>query len=121
MRLRGKIEHIACYAPERVVTSRDVESIVNRSGPYLPPDIIHQKFGVASRRYADQEIQASDLAVAAAQKILAKTGTKLIDCLIFAAGSSDLIEPATANIIQSKLRLSCPAFDIKNACNSFVN
>lgn len=40
--------------------------------------------------------------------------------MIFASASSDLIEPATANIVQEKLGLDCPAFDVKNACNSFV-
>ena len=44
-----------------------------------------------------------------------------IDLLIFAAASSDLIEPATANIVQYKLGLTCPVMDIKNACNSFVS
>lgn len=40
--------------------------------------------------------------------------------MIFASASSDLIEPATGNIIQQKLGLHCPSFDVKNACNSFV-
>ncbi|MEO7521388.1 MAG: 3-oxoacyl-[acyl-carrier-protein] synthase III C-terminal domain-containing protein, partial [Gemmatimonas sp.] len=41
--------------------------------------------------------------------------------LVFAAASQDLIEPATAHIVQQKLGTQCAVFDIKNACNSFLN
>jgi 3-oxoacyl-[acyl-carrier-protein] synthase-3 len=57
----------------------------------------------------------------AATSIVNKVGEESIDCLIFAAASGDLIEPATANIVQQKLGLRCPVLDVKNACNSFVN
>ena len=121
MNLRSKFSLVANYAPETIITSRELESIINKSGMYLPDNIIEQKFGVKERRFAGDDIQASDLAAGAALKILNQTDKDTIDCLIFASGSSDLIEPATANIVQSKLKLSCPAFDVKNACNSFVN
>jgi 3-oxoacyl-[acyl-carrier-protein] synthase-3 len=77
-------------------------------------------FGVKERRYADAKTQVSDLAANAARKIVDKYGKDHFDCLIFASACSDLIEPATANIVQDKLGLNCPAFDVKNACNSFV-
>jgi 3-oxoacyl-[acyl-carrier-protein] synthase-3 len=48
-------------------------------------------------------------------------GRDEIDFLVFASASSDLIEPATANIVQHKLGLRCPAMDVKNACNSFAS
>src|SRR5262249_21398197 len=44
-----------------------------------------------------------------------------IDLLLFASASLDLIEPATANIVQEKLGTRAAVFDIKNACNSFLN
>ncbi len=66
-------------------------------------------------------MQVSDIASEAAKKIIAANKDTIIDLLIFAAASSDLIEPATANIIQAKLGLTCPVMDIKNACNSFVS
>jgi acyl-CoA:acyl-CoA alkyltransferase len=112
---------VSYYAPGNIVTSREVERVVNSGRAFLPDNIIHKQFGVSERRFAGESVQASDLAVGAARKILERIDPRRIDCLIFAAGSSDLIEPATANIIQSKLGLSCPALDIKNACNSFVS
>lgn len=65
-------------------------------------------------------MQVSDMGANAARSMVEKHGAETIDCLIFASASSDLIEPATANIVQEKLGLHCPVFDVKNACNSFV-
>lgn len=118
---RSKISLISGYAPLKIVPSYEIENTINQDSRYLPTGIIEQKFGVKERRFSENDQQSSDLAVEAAKKILDKTNKADIDCLIFASGSSDLIEPATSNIIQSKLNLSCPAFDVKNACNSFAS
>jgi 3-oxoacyl-[acyl-carrier-protein] synthase-3 len=71
---------------------------------------------------ADHE-QASDLAVAAARRVLAERGhgPDRLDLLIFGSASQDLVEPATAHIVAAKLGATCPVFDVKNACNSFLN
>lgn len=114
------ISAIAGYAPARVVGNSEIEKRVNEQMELLTPGCIERLFGIKERRLAAQDEQVSDLAVAAAHKILRNIDPSSVDCLIFAAASSDLIEPATANIIQHKLNLSCPAFDVKNACNSFV-
>jgi 3-oxoacyl-[acyl-carrier-protein] synthase-3 len=119
--MRSTITKIANYLPSTVVTSTQIEEIVRNQGINIPRNILEQKFGISERRYADSNTQASDLAVGAAKKILQNIDKTTVDCLIFAAGSSDLIEPATANIVQAKLKLFCPTFDVKNACNSFVN
>jgi 3-oxoacyl-[acyl-carrier-protein] synthase-3 len=119
--MRSTITKIANYKPTRIVTSAQIEDIVRNRGINIPRNIIEQKFGIRERRFADSDTQASDLAVGAATKIINQVDKTTVDCLIFAAGSSDLIEPATANIVQSKLGLFCPTFDVKNACNSFVN
>ncbi len=114
------ISAIAGYSPSSIVLNNEVERRVNFRQELLCPGSIERLFGVKERRFAAEDEQVSDLAVAAANKILSNIDPDTIDCLIFAAASSDLIEPATANIIQSKLGLSCFAFDVKNACNSFV-
>lgn len=116
----SKISRIAGYAPERIVLNREIEDLVNEKEQLIGSGSIERLFGVKERRYARCGEQVSDLAVQAASQILADMDPDTIDCLIFAAASSDLIEPATANIIQSKLGLTCAAFDVKNACNSFV-
>jgi 3-oxoacyl-[acyl-carrier-protein] synthase-3 len=45
-----------------------------------------------------------------------------LDVIIFASASHDIAEPATANILQDKLKATkAHVLDVKNACNSFLN
>src|SRR3954451_6360351 len=118
--LRTYISDIGVFLPERAVSSSELEGIVNKKRKMLPDGSIERLFGVRERRYAEAHIQVSDLGANAAKDIVEKHGADAIDCMIFASASSDLIEPATANIVQEKLGLHCPVFDVKNACNSFV-
>lgn len=117
---KSKIIKIGNYAPERIISNAEIEKLVNVNRLMLPEGLLKEKFGIEERRFGTENEQASDLAVGAALKILEPCDIDTIDCLIFASGSSDMIEPATSSIIQSKLKLTCPAVDIKNACNSFV-
>lgn len=118
--MRAYISDLNIFLPERKVSSLELELQINQNGTLLAEGSIDRLFGVQERRYADVDVMVSDLATNAAKKIVAKHGAESIDCLIFASACGDLIEPATANIIQEKLGLTCPSFDVKNACNSFV-
>ena len=116
----SRIAAIAGYAPKRVVSNCEIERTINQQEMLLSCGSIERLFGIKERHYAADGEQASDLAVTAARKIISTVNSSSVDYLIFAAASSDLIEPATANIVQQKLGLTCMAFDVKNACNSFV-
>lgn len=113
------------HLPEKVVTSREVEQRVFETTQYrIPPGLLTKATGIVERRYRADEEQASDLALAASKKALerASMGPEDIDLLIFAACTQDITEPATANILQEKLGATrSHVFDIKNACNSFLN
>lgn len=115
------IKDISVYLPERLVGNELIESMVNKNKKYLADGVLQKLFGIKNRRFAKKDEQVSDLACKAAEPILAKIDKSEIDFLIFASACSDLIEPATCNIIQQKLGLTCPAIDIKNACNSFLS
>ena len=119
--MRPYISDIEVYLPERVVTSNELETIINRKSKLLDCGSLERLFGVRERRYAEPDDQVSDLGANAARVLVDRHGVSNIDCMIFASACSDLIEPATANIVHCKLGLECPAFDVKNACNSFVN
>jgi acyl-CoA:acyl-CoA alkyltransferase len=114
------IRALDVYLPENVISNQEIESMINFNGSRIESGLIAKVFGIKTRRFAGENMQVSDLACLAAEKTLEKNQHP-IDFLIFAAASSDLIEPATANIVQSKLGLSCPVMDIKNACNSVVS
>lgn len=111
------ISDLAVYLPDRLVSNQEIEAQVKVNGSSFPSGVLQKIFGSKDRYFADKETQVSDLAARAGEIILSRTKEK-IDFLIFAAASSDLIEPATSNIVQQKLGLHCPVMDIKNACNS---
>ncbi|MDX6738925.1 ketoacyl-ACP synthase III [Actinocorallia sp. A-T 12471] len=116
--MRARIAGVSAYLPEHTVTSAEVEA---RIGPYRPhPTIVERMTGIRARHVMRPDQQASDLAVEAAAKLLADTG-EAPDLLLFGSASQDLVEPATAHIVAAKLGLTCPVFDVKNACNSFLN
>jgi len=98
--------------------------IAEESDGFAPPaELVRRLAGVTVRHLMPDDWQASDLAVAAAGKLLADTGiaTSDVDMLMFAAASQDMAEPATAHIVAAKLGLACPVLDVKNACNSVLN
>lgn len=122
---RARIAGVAAYVPERTMTSEEVEAkIRSDSDGFVPRDgIIEAMTGIRTRHVAEESVQASDLAVAASVKLLAEAGISAsdVDLLLFASASQDLAEPATAHIVSAKLGARCPAFDVKNACNSLLN
>ncbi|MFI0411453.1 3-oxoacyl-ACP synthase III family protein [Actinomadura sp. 3N508] len=123
--MRARITAVAAHLPGRTVTSAEVEArVAAESGGYRPPPtIVRRLTGIRTRHVMDDAEQASDLAVAAARRVLAERATHPagLDLLIFGSASQDLIEPATAHIVAAKLGASCPVFDVKNACNGFLN
>jgi 3-oxoacyl-(acyl-carrier-protein) synthase III len=115
------LRELEVYLPARKINNDYIEKRIRERGFSIPNGIFKSKMGCDVRYFAEEDEQVSDMAVAAARKILDKFPKEEIDLLIFSAACSDLIEPATANIVLAKLQLSCPAFDVKNACNSVVN
>lgn len=112
--MRARIVDVSTYLPPDTLGSDEVEE---RIKGYRPPrGIVERMTGIRRRHVAGDGQQASDLAVEAARGI-----AEGVDLLIFASASQDMVEPATAHIVAAKLGLSCPVFDVKNACNSLLN
>ena len=79
--------------------------------------------GVKTRYLADDSICCSDLCTAAADKIMDSLGwdRESVDALIMVTHTPDHILPATACIIQDRLRLSdkCACFDVGLGCSGY--
>jgi 3-oxoacyl-(acyl-carrier-protein) synthase III len=116
---------VGAFLPSTIRTSEEVEARIADASPgFRPrPGSIVAISGIATRHVADDTQQCSDLAAAAACTALSDAGVTPadIDLLIFASASQDLFEPATANIVQEKVGTTAQVFDVKNACNSFLN
>lgn len=106
------------YVPENVVTNQDLQDRLN-----FDPEWIKQRTGIEARRHVtDPEIATSDLCVEAATRAIreAKVDPQQIDLVIVGTLTPDYQMPSTACIVQEKLGLDAPAFDVSAACSGFM-
>ena len=105
------------YLPELVVSNHDL-----RESHGFDPDWIVNRTGIHERRFALPHQATSDLCVHAATRCLKASGREPadVDLLVVATFTPDMAFPSTANLIQDRLKLSCPAFDVQAACAGFV-
>src|SRR6056297_1927055 len=94
---------------------------------YFPKDEVKRitdKTGIYQRRFADDSTCSSDLCFAAAEKLLFEMKVKAsgIDVLLFVSQTPDFRMPATACLLQNRLKLgsSTIAFDINLGCSGFI-
>lgn len=120
-KIRARISAVDSYVPHNRLDNSGLLESITASFALPGPDIILRLCGIRARHFAAAGEQVSDMAASAARSMVLDVGAESIDFLLFASACGDLIEPATANIVQHKLGLRCPAMDVKNACNSFVS
>ncbi len=105
-----KLRAIESYLPERIMSSTELSDEINSksSEHWLAANALERLTGVMERRVSGPDEHPSDLATYAADRALATCGLPPdeIDTIIFASVSQDLYEPATSNIVASKLGLS---------------
>lgn len=116
--MRAGIIGIGSYLPDNVVTNTELEKIVDTSNEWIV-----ERTGILSRRTAEKHIGSSDLGAEAAKLAIKNANLKPedIDMIISASSTPDHTFPATACIIQDKIKATnAAAFDIQAACTGFV-
>jgi 3-oxoacyl-[acyl-carrier-protein] synthase-3 len=106
------------YVPERILTNRDLEKIVETSDEW-----IRSRTGIGERRIAAPEEATSDMATNAALAAMSQAGVSAeqIDLIIVATVTPDMFFPATACWVQKKLgALRAACFDVSAACSGFI-
>jgi acyl-CoA:acyl-CoA alkyltransferase len=125
MTLFSALRHVAVHIPQERQSCEQIEELFALRSPdtALRPGVLRQMFGLESRTIAPHDQLPSDLAASAVREVLDRGGrtAREIDLLIFAGITQDLVEPATAHVVAAKVGLSAPVFDLRNACNGFVN
>jgi len=116
--VRTKILGTGHYVPERVVTNKDLEKLMETSDEW-----IQQRTGIRERRWTEGECGASDLAKPAVEAALDMAELKAsdIDAIIFATLSPDYNFPGSGCLMTRLLDIpGTAALDIRNQCSGFV-
>jgi 3-oxoacyl-[acyl-carrier-protein] synthase-3 len=113
------------YVPPRVVTNEDLIAL----GVDTTNEWIVQRTGIEARRYADEGVGSSDLALPAARDALERAGLKArdLDLIVFATLSPEMAFPGSGVLLQQKLGLCegpepkfVGALDVRNQCSGFL-
>jgi 3-oxoacyl-[acyl-carrier-protein] synthase-3 len=111
-----RILGIASYAPPTVVTNEQLE----QHG--FDGEWIEQRTGIHERRVAPPDMATSDMAIFAARRCLqaANVSPADVDLVILATFTADVSVPASACLVQHRLGIDAPAFDLNNGCAGFM-
>ncbi len=113
-------------APHRITSAAieaELAETMHRIG--LPPNLLESLAGIRERRFWDENVQPSDAATLAAERLLDETGIDRgrIGMLINTSVCRDYVEPSTACLVHGNLKLAptCMNLDVGNACLAFLN
>ncbi len=115
---KGRIVGIGSYVPEKILTNRELESLVETSNEW-----IITRTGIEQRRIAHANEFPSDMGAKAAEIALkrAKVDPDQIDFILVATMSPDYLSPGVANLIQAKIGApKAAACDLQAACSGFL-
>jgi 3-oxoacyl-[acyl-carrier-protein] synthase III len=102
--------------PDQVVPNTWFESLVDTSDEW-----IRDRTGIRERHFAPEGVVTSQLASEAAANALASAGLapEQVDLLVVATLTPDRPLPSCAVMVQARMGLTCPAFDLNAACAGF--
>jgi len=115
---RSRITGTGGYLPAKVLTNKDLESLVETSD-----DWIVSRTGIRERHIAADNEFTSDLALHASRKALDMAGrsTADVDLIVLATSTPDMVFPSSACLLQAKLGVKKgAAFDVQAVCSGFV-
>ena len=115
---KAKIIGTGSYLPERILTNRDLEQMVETSDEWIVT-----RTGMKERRIARTDEYTSDMGLAAAKLAIADAGLQpeQIDFIIVATITPDYAFPSTACLIQHQLgSKKAGGLDIQAACTGFL-
>ena len=133
MKRYSRITGTGSFLPPRRLTNQDMVSLLSARGVETSDEWIVERTGIRARHYADDGVNASDLALQACLKALEAAGRQVheIDLIIVATSTPDMVFPSTASILQRKLSEAAAeqglagaaggaAFDVQAVCSGFV-
>lgn len=116
--MKAGIVGIGRYLPEKIVTNKDLEKIMDTSDEW-----IRTMTGIEERRIAADDVDTSDMAFEAAKKAIQDAGitAEEIDLILVATVTPDTPFPSVACRIQERLGAKkAAAMDVSAACAGFM-
>lgn len=104
--------------PPKLLTNSDLEKMVETSDQWIT-----ERTGIKQRHIVEPGVTCSDLGAQASLEACAKAGIspKDVELIIFATVTPDMLLPATACLVQSKIgATNCWGFDLSIACSGFL-
>ena len=114
----SRIVSTGSYLPERVMTNKELESMVDTTDEW-----IRERTGIERRHIVAEGESTCDLAERAARSALERAGADPAELELIVVGTTtpDKIYPATACRLQARLGASgCTAFDVQAVCTGFI-
>ena len=114
----AKITAVGCFVPPGVLTNHDLSKIVETNDEWIV-----SRTGIRERHIVSPEMATSDMAVAAAEKVLSQAGIPAteLDAIILCTVTPDMLFPSTACLVQDRLGASGAwGFDLIAACSGFL-
>ncbi len=118
MTLYSRIIGTGAYLPEKVLTNKDLEDIIDTTDEW-----IQGRTGICQRHVVAEGETCSQLAEGAARRALDAAGIdpSEIDLIVVGTTTPDQIFPSTACLLQQRLDIhGCCAFDVQAVCTGFV-
>ncbi len=116
---KSKIMGTSKYIPEKIMTNKDFEKIVETSDEWIV-----ERTGIKERHFAEDGEKCSDLAYKAALLALEDAGTapEEIDMILVGTNSPDTVFPSVSCKVQGKLgAVRAGAMDIQAGCTGSLN
>ena len=115
---RIKITGTGMYVPEKVLTNKDLENMVDTSDEWITT-----RSGIKERHITAPDETTADMAILAGQRAVKDAGltVKDVDMVLVATSTPDTIFPSTATWVQKGLKADhAPAFDLSAGCSGFL-
>jgi len=115
---RAKISALGTYVPPRVLTNKELETMVETTDQW-----ILERTGIRERHIAAAGVAASDLAVEAVKSLLESHPFDLqeVDLIVVGTVTPDMMFPSTACLVQNKLGIKDTwGFDVSAGCSGFL-
>ncbi len=118
MMSKASITAIGSYVPEKRLTNRDLEELVDTNNEWIV-----KRTGMRERRIAGENEYTSDLSVRAVKNLIKRYDKQVedVDMIICCTLTPDFKTPSAASLVQAKLGIkNAGAIDLNAACAGFT-